>query len=234
MTLTTLTHGEPWMTSQEHDLNRDLIRAIAEFLAAAGVPETALVALRVNDVAATWLLVRRLETVLTPAQGEPAPCPTSAQADAIGKCRERLRRAIKELEECCARTGTPVRQGLVEHMHQTIQKVEAPGPVNESAGNGNGSQKTESHAPEPSGNPNPAKNAPTDRQQTTGDSAEKNHTIQTARTAPATNHPENTATPGGAPVLPVQPSRPTPQDTGAGRNSRILRTWTARAKAPPR
>ena len=118
MNLITFAQGEPWMTPSELNLNREFIRATAEYLAAAGVTETALVALRVNDVASTWLLARRLESGLAPREGEAPPCPTPAQAGAIGKCRERLRKAIKELEACCPRTGAPKTLGLIERMHQ--------------------------------------------------------------------------------------------------------------------
>jgi hypothetical protein len=140
MNLNTLTQGEPWMTPQERNINHHLIGALAQFLADAGVPETALIALRVNDLAVTWLLARRLESALAPAEGESASCPTPAQANAIGRCRDRLRRAIKELEACCPRNTTPARQGpgLIEQMHEAVRVVRATGILDEPAAADNG------------------------------------------------------------------------------------------------
>jgi hypothetical protein len=120
MNLTTLAHGEPWMTPQEHDLNREFIRATIDYLASRNVPESPLITLRVNDVIVTWLLARRLETALTPPEDGTTPCPTLAQAGAIGKCRDRLRRALKELEACCPRNTGPNGPGLTDRMGAII------------------------------------------------------------------------------------------------------------------
>ena len=173
MNLITLAQGEPWMTPSELNLNREFIRATADSLAAQGVPETALLTLRVNDVASTWLLTRRLESALTPAEGQPAPCPTPAQAGAIGKCRERLRRAIKELEACCTRDAAPVRQGLglIEKMHEAVGVARATGILDEPAAAGERNRNhtthnppiphpTQSPSPEPHQNPSPEENHP--------------------------------------------------------------------------
>ena len=175
-TLTTLTQNEPWMTQQERDLNQTLVSAIAKQLATAGVPENPLVALRVNDIASTWLLARRLESALTPAEGEPPPCPTPAQAGAIGKCRDRLRRAMKELEACCPRDAAPARQGLglIEKMHEPVRVVRATGILDDPAASGEcnrnhmphtpyttqNPQRTQDAEPAPPQNPSPAENHP--------------------------------------------------------------------------
>ena len=178
-TLNTLTQDQPWMTPQERDLNHEFIQSTTELLATRGVPETPLILLRVNDVIATWLLARRLESALAPKPGEPAPCPTPAQAGAIGKCRDRLRRAIKELEACCARDAAPISQGqsYIEKMHEAVRVVRATGILDKPAASGEGNrnhtphtpytthnppipQRTHNAEPEPPQDPSPAENHP--------------------------------------------------------------------------
>jgi len=133
MNTNTLSQGEPWMTPEERQLNHDFVHTTTEHLAARGVPETPLLLIRINDVIATWLLARRLEAALTPEPGEPAPCPTPAQAGAIGKCRDRLRRAMKELEACCPPDATPVAGDLLHQQPQPAKQTAAPAPPAESA-----------------------------------------------------------------------------------------------------
>ena len=215
MTLTTLTDGEPWMTPEERELNHGLIRGIADFLAAGGVPESALVALRINEIAVTWLLARRLESALAPAEGEPPPCPTPAQAGAIGKCRERLRKAIKELETCCPKTGAPVRQGLADQMHQIIQKVRAAGFSSErTASNETAIRQTQDPTPATPSHAIPATDTPSTQRNATGESNHKARTAQTDPATPVPMPPEVLTAQGFDPVPSLQLSVPIPHDTG--------------------
>ena len=160
MNLTTLTHGEPWMTPEELDLNLAFIRATTEYLATRNVQETPLIALRVNDVIVTWLLARRLETALTPPEGEPAPCPTLAQAGAIGKCRDRLRRAMKELEASCPRNTTPSGPSLTNPFFEFVKPAQATTPPIE---NNNAPCRNETAIPAAANNPETTKNIPEER-----------------------------------------------------------------------
>lgn len=129
MKLTTLARGEHWMDPTEFDLNRKLVRGIAKLLKARGVAENPLLALRVNEVAVTWLVSRRVEAGLAPEDDtSAAPRTSPAQAEAIGKARERLRKAIRELEEYCERAGTPIDQGLADLMKPVIQQIQGPNP----------------------------------------------------------------------------------------------------------
>lgn len=121
MNQSTLAQGEPWMTPEERTLNHDFIQSTTQLLATRGVPESPLILLRINDVIVTWILARRLESALTPAPGKPAPCPTIAQAGAIGKCRDRLRRAMKELETCCPKGDTPIGITFPQPQHPSAQ-----------------------------------------------------------------------------------------------------------------
>ena len=128
MNQSTLSQGESWMTPEERHLNHQFVQSTTQHLATRGVPENPLILLRINDVIVTWLLARRLESALTPEPGEPAPCPTIAQAGAIGKCRDRLRRAMKELEACCPSGATPIGIALPQQQHRSAQQPTAPAP----------------------------------------------------------------------------------------------------------
>lgn len=129
MKLTTLAQGASWMTGAETVLNRKFVRGLRRLLRAWGVAENPLLVLRVNDVAVSWLVARRLEAGLAPADAD-LECArvTPVQADAIGKSRERLRKAVKELEDYCARAGTPVDSGLADHLQSVVRKVQGQGP----------------------------------------------------------------------------------------------------------
>lgn len=128
MKMTTLALGETWMSADELDLNRELVGGLKQQLEQRGVAESPLLFLRVDDVAVSWLLTRRMEAGLGPGEDGETPRTSAAQADAIGKSRERLRKAIKELEEYCERAGTPIDTGLADRMKPVIQEVQGASP----------------------------------------------------------------------------------------------------------
>ena len=219
MNLSTLTHGEAWMTPEELDLNRAFIRATTEYLATRNVQETPLITLRVNDVIVTWLLARRLETALTPPEGEPAPCPTLAQAGAIGKCRDRLRRAIKELEACCPRNTAPSGPSLTNPFFEFYKPAQSTTPPIE-----NSNPDTTKSIPRESGTGVPPVMAP--------ENASKPETTKSI--------PRESGT-GVSPVMAPRPgpSNPTtkPQPKTAPHNatntfSPLVLTWKDRERPP--
>lgn len=128
MKLTTLVRGENWMTDEETELNGKFVRGVAKLLRSRGVTENPLLVLRVNDVVVSWLLTRRLEEGLGDDDSGVPVTTTSGQADAIGKSRERLRKSIKDLEEYCARAGSPIDTGLADLMKPVIQQVQGANP----------------------------------------------------------------------------------------------------------
>lgn len=128
MNMTTLARGETWMRHDELELTRQFVRGIGTLLGDRGVVENPLLVLRVNDIVVTWLLARRLEESLGPGDDGETARTSAAQADAIGKSRERLRKAIKELEEYCERAGTPIDTGLADLMKPVIQQVQGTSP----------------------------------------------------------------------------------------------------------
>ena len=128
MKMTTLALGETWMSADELELNRQLVRGVEQLLKDRGVAENPLLVLRVDDIVVSWLLTRRMEASLGPGEDGQAPRTSAAQADAIGKSRERLRKAIKELEEYCERAGTPIDTGLADLMKPVIQEIQGTSP----------------------------------------------------------------------------------------------------------
>lgn len=110
---------ETWMTEEERKLMRSLMAAIRRLFKEKGVQETPLLAMRVIDLGIHFLLSRRLELVLTPGvkdTGEVTLDISGPQADHIGKTRERLRKAIRELEDACSRLGSPIDIGLADKL----------------------------------------------------------------------------------------------------------------------
>ena len=126
--MTTLALGETWMSTDEAALNRQFVLGMGKVLKDRNVAENPLLVLRINDIVVSWLLARRMEESLGPDdQGQTART-SAAQADAIGKSRERLRKAIKELEEYCDRAGTPIDTGLADLMKPVIQQIQGTSP----------------------------------------------------------------------------------------------------------
>lgn len=134
MKMTTLALGETWMSADELELNRELVGGLRQQLEARGVAESPLLILRVDDIAVSWLLTRRMEAGLGPGDDGETSRTSAAQADAIGKSRERLRKAIKELEEYCERAGTPIDTGLADRMKPVIHEVQGASPFYAEAG----------------------------------------------------------------------------------------------------
>jgi hypothetical protein len=128
MKMTTLALGETWMSADELELNRQLVDGVKKLLEDRGVAENPLLVLRVDDIVVSLLLTRRMEANLGPGEDGETPRTSAAQADAIGKTRERLRKAIKELEEYCERAGTPIDTGLADLMKPVIQEIQGTSP----------------------------------------------------------------------------------------------------------
>lgn len=124
MELRDITHGEPWMTKAEKLINKKIVSALGRLLAANGVQESPLVWMRVADVSVHWLLLKRQENCLAPGEDGILPELGGSLADQIGKSRERVRKAIRELEEACTRLGKPIGEGLAEQMLPVVKKTQ--------------------------------------------------------------------------------------------------------------
>jgi len=117
---------EPWMTEEERRIMGYFMVLIRRLFKARGIQDTPLIALRAIDVGIHCLLVRRLELVLTPTvkeNGEITLDISGAMADHIGKTRERLRKAIRELEDACARLGSPVDVGIADQLLPLVRET---------------------------------------------------------------------------------------------------------------
>lgn len=137
----TINRVEPWMTDQERNFYGRFVRSIEETLHANDVTITPMVALRVYDVAISFLLVRRLESELgrpnqTNNGGPPATTGLAASAkpvsllpliDGIGKAREKMRKSIKDLEECYGTVEIPEPGGLADALKPIIEKAARAG-----------------------------------------------------------------------------------------------------------
>ncbi len=102
------------------------IAQVRRMFDARGVGESPLLTLRVSDVGIHWLLVLRLERGLMSEQDGPdadAAVLSGALADQIGKARERMRKSIRDLEDACARLGTPIDVGVADRMLPMVRKT---------------------------------------------------------------------------------------------------------------
>jgi myo-inositol-1-phosphate synthase len=116
--------GAPWLTPEERVYIRKFLGAVHQLFLSSGVKDSPLLALRVVDVAVHLLLSRRQERALIPEEKcDGTPELSGALADQIGKGRERLRKAIKELEEACARLGSPVDTGIAGQMLPLVRQT---------------------------------------------------------------------------------------------------------------
>ncbi|HNR33626.1 MAG TPA: hypothetical protein PKO36_00505 [Candidatus Hydrogenedentes bacterium] len=121
---------------RRHGNDPDLARAFIEGMQALfgrqGVVETPLLLLRVEDIFVNYALAIRAEQALDDAlaaqaaagAGEPSKPIAPGFEESIGKARERLRKSMKELEESCAKAGTPIDIGLADVMKPILRKAE--------------------------------------------------------------------------------------------------------------
>jgi len=98
--------GASSKTHQEHIKVRHLVYAIKDLFSAHDAEVSPSVALRVEGV---------------PDAFEPAPPPV-ALLTVIGKARERLRKAIKELEDHYSKAGTPIQMTLPKRLDRCSRK----------------------------------------------------------------------------------------------------------------
>jgi len=124
MDLKTLARGEAWMDDAERRLARRFMRGMSALFNEHGVADTPLLALRVNDVLVSWLLVRRAETGLFPGALDPGDDRAAAAViEAVSRARERMRKAMKELEDACAKGGTPIDAGLADQVRPILKQA---------------------------------------------------------------------------------------------------------------
>lgn len=112
-----------WMTRQEGALFRRLTRDLNQIAYNHCVRDSTLLQLAIDDVAITFLLVRRAEAHLahvTDGNRKNAPFST---LEAIAKLRERLRKATREFEDYCRRLGVDKNIGLPDAMQPVLEQI---------------------------------------------------------------------------------------------------------------
>ncbi|MFP4502918.1 MAG: hypothetical protein ACLFTT_18140 [Candidatus Hydrogenedentota bacterium] len=129
MDLETLAQSMDWMTAGERLITAVFVEQMQATFTAGGVALTPLIVLRTEDVIVSHLMVRRIEHGL--AESGAAELETKEQRatraaiiEAAGKARERLRKAMKDLEDACTKAGTPIDTGLADRLRPLLQQAE--------------------------------------------------------------------------------------------------------------
>ena len=100
-----------------------LLDGLHALFAAHHVQTHALITLRVEELLVHALLARRAEAEAFDAPPEDAAPRRTDPLERAGKARERLRRAMKELEEACAKQGTPIDQPLPDRARPLLERT---------------------------------------------------------------------------------------------------------------
>jgi len=110
------------VTSGETPTAHALWRAVAGALTQYGADPTPWMLLRAGDIVMSHIDVRRLELHLVESL-ESGATPAPAAFDAVGKARERLRKAVKDFEDARARAGTRVDVGLADRVLPMLDRA---------------------------------------------------------------------------------------------------------------
>lgn len=110
-----------------------LVEAVARLLAERQAPLSPLLALRIRELLYDAVLADGVETALW-HEGLLGDAGSKGKfvhpgVDALGKARDRMRKALGELEELLDRLGAPSERGFVDHMKPLLEK--ARGAVDE-------------------------------------------------------------------------------------------------------
>ena len=135
--------NKPCWITDEKELVDQFVKEMLAFYRKNGACITPLLILRLDDIAQTYLLIQRLENTLLSSpssplgsmEGEgvltvsksgstPKKEGDNVVLEMLGKVRERLRKAIKELEESSTKAFTTLPQGIADRMRPIIKKAE--------------------------------------------------------------------------------------------------------------
>ncbi len=110
---------------------RAALSALEALLDRCGVERTAPVAVRAVEVLSTLLIVCRIEEALVDAgvlrvEADDAGARTSLHEllEPLAKWHERRRKALRELEDVCARSGTPLDAGLADTLKPLLRQAD--------------------------------------------------------------------------------------------------------------
>ena len=99
--------GPSWMTVEEHRLNRRWVNRMRRMMRERCVEDTPMLMLRLEEISVMQIVCRRLENSLLK---DPEAAITPALVENMAKSRERLRKALVELEEACVDNRPPAPQ----------------------------------------------------------------------------------------------------------------------------
>lgn len=124
-----------WEAPEARRIYRTMNTSFRRFFQQHGVPETPFLLLHADDVIAAALTAACLEKMLAgfaaaeePLSQEPRDADMRLRAlitvaDAAGKARERMRKAMKDLEEYCSRNGVAAGGGIADIMKPILEKA---------------------------------------------------------------------------------------------------------------
>ncbi len=120
--------GNHVFNADDRDKIRQLLAEFEGMFERFGVPDTPCRNLRTLDVVIAYVHARQLDALLADAQAnaeaDAKGPPQLSLFDAAGKAHERMRKAMKELEDYCNKAGTPIDVGLADIMKPIIEKAE--------------------------------------------------------------------------------------------------------------
>jgi hypothetical protein len=119
MRLKTLLFAHP--QSRSESLYPILSRELLRMLRKSGMPESPLTMLCVEDLASSCEAVRMAEEILMSAGEAQDAAAFVRLLDAVGKARERMRKAMKEMRDLCAQYGKPAGRTLPEGVMALIE-----------------------------------------------------------------------------------------------------------------
>lgn len=118
-----------WMENDEESVFAAFVEEIHAYLDERGVTRTPFLRLRVEWLATLVVLMKRCEDGLAEAALQKPATTESAKTfsillDTLIKIWERIQKVMNEIEDHCAKAGTPIDTGLADKMKPLLQRTE--------------------------------------------------------------------------------------------------------------
>jgi len=108
-----------WLTAEERKPVRNFFGKVLRAEERQGVSRMLLALFRADDVATNYVIVRRLEAGLDAGDGKlDAPA-----VEAVGKARDRLRKATKEFEDMLGDAGRAAERSFADSMKPILERA---------------------------------------------------------------------------------------------------------------
>lgn len=123
------TGGNAWMDEIEKTIFASFVDEIQSFLSEKSVKPTPFLRLRVEWLATLVVLRNRNEAGLADVKLKKPADPDSAKTmsillDNLFKLWERMQKVMNEIEDYCAKAGTPIDKGLADKVKPLLQRTE--------------------------------------------------------------------------------------------------------------